>query len=258
MLLLKKLGASEEEQIAGLLHDVSHTAFSHLVDWVVGQGGLEDFQDNHHCEIIKKSKIPAILEKYSYTVERILNYEHFSLLEQNAPDLCADRVDYSLREFVAKDIETCLDNLRVHNGKIVMANRQSARVFANGLLFLQESHWGNFRENAEWIIFANALRRAIDLELVKLDDFWKNEDFVMAKIKKTQDPEIKRLVAILQKSVMHLPLGEKRIYKKFRYVDPLFLNGNKLFRLSEVDKDFKERIEKAREKNAKGLLMPKI
>ncbi|MBT2713840.1 HD domain-containing protein [Pseudomonas sp. ISL-88] len=29
MLLIKKLGGSLEKQIAGLLHDVSHTAFSH-------------------------------------------------------------------------------------------------------------------------------------------------------------------------------------------------------------------------------------
>ncbi len=51
MLLLKKLGASEKEQIAGLLHDISHTAFSHLVDWVLDQGDKEIFQDDNHKNI---------------------------------------------------------------------------------------------------------------------------------------------------------------------------------------------------------------
>lgn len=35
LVLLKKLGASLEEQVAGLLHDSSHTALSHQIDWVL-------------------------------------------------------------------------------------------------------------------------------------------------------------------------------------------------------------------------------
>jgi uncharacterized protein len=34
MLLLRIKGASLEEQIAGLLHDISHTAFSHAINFV--------------------------------------------------------------------------------------------------------------------------------------------------------------------------------------------------------------------------------
>src|SRR4030042_264193 len=42
--LLGRLGASVEEQLAGLAHDISHTAFSHVIDYVNGQ---EDVQENH-------------------------------------------------------------------------------------------------------------------------------------------------------------------------------------------------------------------
>ena len=66
MILLKQLGASEKEQIAGLLHDVSHTAFSHVIDWVVGEGLTEDFQDNQHKNFIKSSPLTKILKKYNY------------------------------------------------------------------------------------------------------------------------------------------------------------------------------------------------
>src|SRR5450759_5260443 len=42
-LLLRRLGADRREQVAGLLHDISHTAFSHAVDFLVSS----DEQDHH-------------------------------------------------------------------------------------------------------------------------------------------------------------------------------------------------------------------
>ncbi|MBI3984663.1 MAG: HD domain-containing protein [Candidatus Levybacteria bacterium] len=84
MLLLRKLGASEKEQIAGLLHDVSHTAFSHLIDWVIGNaGGDESYQDERHKSFIKSNALAKILKKYSYKPQEIFEYKHFGLLEES-------------------------------------------------------------------------------------------------------------------------------------------------------------------------------
>lgn len=52
--LLSIHGASLEECVHGLLHDVSHTVFSHAVDYALeaGCGEKQDFQDNvFHREI---------------------------------------------------------------------------------------------------------------------------------------------------------------------------------------------------------------
>ena len=48
MILLKRLGASLEEQIAGLLHDVPHTAFSHVIDFVFKTCKLDYLDKNHN------------------------------------------------------------------------------------------------------------------------------------------------------------------------------------------------------------------
>src|SRR3989344_5458970 len=45
MLLLRKFGASIEEQIHGLLHDISHTAFSHVADFVFNKQTSQTYQD---------------------------------------------------------------------------------------------------------------------------------------------------------------------------------------------------------------------
>jgi HD superfamily phosphohydrolase len=45
MLLIWRLGGSLREQLAGLLHDVSHAAFSHLIDHVLDVAE----EDYHEC-----------------------------------------------------------------------------------------------------------------------------------------------------------------------------------------------------------------
>ena len=48
---------------------------------------------------MKNSEIPAILAKYGYNYEEILlDDSKWTLLERSAPELCADRVDYTLRD----------------------------------------------------------------------------------------------------------------------------------------------------------------
>ena len=77
MILISRLGGSTEEQVAGLLHDVSHTAFSHVIDWVVGEAGDETYQDTRHEDIISSEEISGILKRYKYEPRRIADYHNF-------------------------------------------------------------------------------------------------------------------------------------------------------------------------------------
>ncbi|WP_316849414.1 HD domain-containing protein [Pedobacter agri] len=115
-MLIKKMGGSELEQIAGLLHDVSHTAFSHVGDYVFDHVD-EDYHEKVFAEVIYRSEIPDVLLKYGYNVNQIL-YGTFDILEQPLPLLCADRLDYTLRD-------------AVHGGII---SRQSAREFLSAVV----------------------------------------------------------------------------------------------------------------------------
>src|SRR5665647_287743 len=70
-LLLQKYGAPIEEQIAGLIHDVSHSAFSHAVDYALSEGSEKEqsHQDNYFEEYVLQSSIPQILEKHGFDVK---------------------------------------------------------------------------------------------------------------------------------------------------------------------------------------------
>ncbi len=151
MLLLRKLGATIEEQVAGLLHDISVLAFSHIADWVfaLGDMGVEDYHDEIHEKFVKKTEIPKILERFGFVLDRILDENNFSLLEKKAPDLCADRVDYALREFkywlIPKIVSNCINGFVNHNGEMVFSDRKTAFDFAANYLKLQTQHWGGYQ-----------------------------------------------------------------------------------------------------------------
>jgi len=107
-LLLDKYKAPIEERIAGLIHDVSHSAFSHCIDYVlyIGSEKEHNHQDNVFDEFVRESQIPEILKKYNLDINYILDDNNFPLKEKDLPDLCADRIDYSFKTAVIfKELE---------------------------------------------------------------------------------------------------------------------------------------------------------
>ena len=106
MLLVRRLGAPVEEQIAALLHDVSHTAFSHVIDYLF-QG--EDGQSYHEAvkaDYIARTELPDVLARHGYDWRAVLDDDAYPLLEQPLPALCADRIDYFLRDSVDLGLST--------------------------------------------------------------------------------------------------------------------------------------------------------
>lgn len=178
MILLRKLGATLEEQVAGLLHDVSVLAFSHVADWVFAKGseGVEDLHDSIHREFVRKTEIPEILEKFDFSMGRILDEENFPLLERKIPDLCADRVDYALREFKywlnPRITDACIKHLVNFNGEIVFADCDAAFDFATNFLELQTNHWGGYEATVRYYLFSEALKIALREGIVLEKDFY--------------------------------------------------------------------------------------
>nr|WP_239256412.1 HD domain-containing protein [Listeria ilorinensis] len=121
MLLIRKLGGALEEQIAGLLHDVSHTAFSHVIDLSLDG---DDYHDKIFNKVVFDSEIPYILQKYNYSVKNLLS-QKWPLLDMGAPFLSADRIDYTLRDMYTYQnisLEQChnfIDSLIVKEAYIV-------------------------------------------------------------------------------------------------------------------------------------------
>jgi len=255
-ILLKRLNASLEEQIAGLLHDTSHLAFSHVADWVFGDPIKEDLQDNYHSEFIKNSDIPTILGKYNFDYKEISNHKNFSLLEREIPSLCADRIDYSLRELKKEGFDTSdfVLNLMNKNGQIVFKNQRIAYKFAKEFLRLQNEHWNGIEARMRYFILSKILRKAVDNNIIYQEDFYKTDSEIIEKLKKSSDSYIIDNLDLLRNGFFIEEAGEgvNLPGKKFRYIDPEILFNGVIKRLSEVSCSFssllKEKLNPSKER----------
>ena len=89
-----------------------------------------------------------------------------------------------------------------------------------------------------------------------MEEFYTTDDLVMGKLKLSNNNEVLELLNMLSKKIKFEVCednSEINIKKKFRYVDPEYLDRDKLCRLSDVDEDYKIFLEKQRKINERGI-----
>jgi hypothetical protein len=250
MLLLRKLNASLEEQITGLLHDSSHTAFSHVIDFVFNTHKYENYAGENLREFLENSEIGKILNKYGLDVKSIADYEihkRFKLLERPIPELCADRIDNGLRYMFYKGTNTniCVDNLIVKSNRIVFKSRQAAKKLAEGYLNGTKSDWGNAETGLRAYFLSNAIKLGLEKGIVDIKQFYiESEKSIIKRMKASKD---KQILENLRKVDGKLNFvfdrnGNIHVREKVRYVDPIFINDGKLSKLTKVDTKYKNAI----------------
>ncbi len=260
MFLLRKFGGVLKEQIAGLLHDVSHTAFSHVVDFVF-PNKEHTFHEWHYRDMIVKTEIATILKRHNYKPEDFLNQKQFTLLEKEIPDLCADRIDYFLRDRNARlgkkgDQDHLLKYLKNYNNEFFFTNEKIALKFANDYLYQNKVSWYSPEEGYCYIFFAKILKNALNKNLLTKRDLFADDETVWKKLRGSNDKQIKKELSLLFKP-MKFKLKKVKdsilIKSKPRYIDPKILKGKKLQRLSALNNDFKNGLQKEIEWMKKGF-----
>lgn len=246
-LLLNKYGAPLAEQIAGLIHDVSHSAFSHCIDYVLetGNGKEQNHQDNSHDNFVKKTGIPKILKKYKIDLAHILNDKNFPLKEKLLPDLCADRIDYLLREaIIFKEISgiearVMLNNLSADNGRWIFQNFKTAKKFARLFFKLNLKYFCGFPTAIMFRTVGDSLKYALQKKYITEADLYTTDKIVLTKIKKYLNKD-KYLNLLWQRMNGKITVKQNRqnydarVFCKSRIVDPLFIDKGKIKRLSEA------------------------
>lgn len=250
MLLVRKLDGRLEEQIAALIHDVSHTAFSHVIDYVFNGHVEQNYHDAMKKTFINSTDIPAILAKLNYDWMDFLDEDQFPLLEQPAPALCADRIDYFLRDAIglrlasADQVAWALSHLLVRADRIVVDDLEAAKWFGYTYIRADQSSWANFREVALYELTAMAIRRGLELGEIQDSDFWGGDKDLWAKLKRIDDPIVQDRMSRINKTtefVWDQENSDFTVSTKIRTIDPDVYDGSGERKLSLLDPQFEKR-----------------
>lgn len=244
MYLVGKLGGKLEESIAALLHDISHTAFSHVIDYVVDYHLHQGYHERKKKDYIEKTDIPNILRQYNFDWTEFLEEDKYTLLEQPSPALCADRLDYFLRDsfglglLTLDEIHSILAHLVSYEDRIVVNDKEVARFIGKKFIEADDSSWSNLQEVGLYELTAQAIQIAKSTGKITEDDFWGTDEALWGKIQQIADSDLLKRISKNTRFVIDEYNPTFRVHTKIRTIDPdIFYNG-KVKRLSEIDFDY--------------------
>jgi len=255
--LLKLYRAPLEEQIAGLIHDVSHTVFSHCVDYMKEEKHEKEqkSQDSIFEEFVRQSEIPVIFKKHGISLDFILEEKNFPLKEKLLPDLCADRIDYSLRTALGckvitkKEINYFLENLTTEKGLWVFKNLEGARRFAEFFSRMNREYYSGLPSAVMLKTTGECLKYALSKKYITKEDLYTVDKKVLEKIQAetTGDKTLKLLFDRMNSRFLCEENKEDydlHVFCKSRVVDPFFKQNNGIKRVSEADAGWREVVAK--------------
>jgi uncharacterized protein len=239
--LLRRLRAPRREQVAGLLHDISHTAFSHAVDFIF----TSQEQDHHeHLKpvMLDRPDLERALAGLGYAPCEFYDDSIYPLLEQPIPLLCADRLDYFLRDGLACGVvtsdfvERVLGSLAVVGKRIVLRDVEVARQAAALFATMNREWWASPTEAFIYNEFADALREGLRLGVLEREDLMTEDLLVLAKLDASRSRQIARKLKTIRNLCPDSTRGYvPRIVPKERWLDPPVLTGGSVQRLSELE-----------------------
>lgn len=264
--LLRRFNVDFPEEVAGLLHDASHTAFSHLADHLFAVPQTEhSYQDTIHLWFLRQMKLGNVLDPYQLALEQMdVDQPAYQALEQPLPDLCADRIEYNLHTgllfklITKEEVQEILKSLRFEQGKWFFTNIDAAKKLASLSLYFTENFWGAAWNYVFNHYFKKIVQRAIELGRISRDQMhFGTDNQIMDILMKIEDNYIRKRLYACRCIHQSFKIVDDQSYTldfqpKFRGVDPWVRKGETLYRLTELDGEFNEAFQQLKTKCSQG------
>jgi HD superfamily phosphohydrolase len=265
--LLRNNNRSLEEQIAGLLHDVSHTVFSHVGDWVFNKEHKEiDYQNSIHEEFLEKTGLSTILRKHKINPKNILPLENLApALEQKRPNASADRLDYSIQGAYHQNFITKKEALELFkdckfiNDKWISSKPDLMAKIVSFTLFMTEDCFASPTNHLSSRWLADAIIKAIEIGVITKDEFlYGTDEALWSKLTSSREKFIQeRMQMVIDTENLYILVDPKdsdfTLVTKFWGFDPWISEGGKIVRLTSLNKKLEEEYHAVKDRMARGF-----
>ncbi len=224
--LAKLLGASESQQIAALLHDISHTAFSHVID-LVFENSKQNYHDLKRAHFLNSDEGKKIIEEFGLT-EKELRCDKIPLVKGEGLNL--DRLDYCIRDLLAvgrifqPEYASILHNLVVTDeGRIACKDIETARLVFNKFLEVNEKVYFDPKVEAASVALATIIKGMLHEGLLSEDDLFATDDLVLQKIEASHYKDMLSLIGTEGYAEDTPEATPAVVWRKLRVVDPIIV-----------------------------------
>ncbi len=233
-LLTWKHTKSKKQTIAALFHDVSTPCFSHVIDYMNKDYENQESTEEKTESILRSSKkLKQLLKEDKLTIDDITDFKKFTIVDNNRPKLCADRIDGIIltslgwtKTLTMEEVPSILNSIKVMTNEY---NEKELGVttneIANKLCDLNREidlicH--SNEDNYMMELLAEITKYAIDKEYITYDNLYEyNEEKLIKLLYSIEDTALKILLNLFKTVTLEEISVKEMPPVKRRYINPL-------------------------------------
>lgn len=230
---------NKKQTLAALFHDVSTPCFSHVIDYMNKDYENQESTEEKTETILRNSrKLKELLKEDKLSIDDILDFKKYTIVDNNRPKLCADRIDGIILTSLGWTKTLSMEEIPgILNSIEVMINEDNEKELgvttneiANRLCDLNREidivcH--SNEDNYMMELLAEITKYAIDKQYITYENLYEYNEEKLMKILYSQDDTALKILLNLFKTVTLEEISIKEIPKlKRRYINPL-VNGKR-------------------------------
>lgn len=246
------------QTIAGLLHDVSTSVFSHVSDFRKGDALTQTITESDNSRMIREdSQLVALLNQDELTVEQVIDYHKYPIADNEIPQLSADRLEYMFPSGAVLEGSWNLEEIKkTYEDISVLKNEQGQQELVFNTIEIAEEYCRKFCMTGHLLqmhedkiclhMLGQIMNQAVEENILSEEDFMKlSESEIIEKIGDKGSNKFRQLYLTFRNmtEVLHTNnrLDDENYFNlslkvKQRYINPLVRTENGDRRLSDVSR----------------------